>query len=68
MQTFRWVKVRSQEHTDFEVPGLPEGNFEIISKNSDGISIAKFSGLQNGTIGTHVQWIAKSSSGLEKHV
>ena len=40
------------------VRGLPDGNFEKISKNSESTYVTEFCDLYNGIIGMDVQWIA----------
>ena len=45
-------------HEYFQLWGLPEGNFEKISKNFESTYIAEFDGLYNGIIGMDVRLIA----------
>ena len=40
---------------DFEISGLPEGNFEQMSKNVESTYITEFSALHNGIIGVHLR-------------
>ena len=45
-------------HEDFQLRGLPDGNFEKISKNSESTHVTEFCDLYNGINGMDVQWIA----------
>ena len=40
------------------VRGLPDGNFEKISRNSERTYVTEFCDLYNGINGMDVQWIA----------
>ena len=57
-QTFRWHKVNGQQSGAHRIWGLPEGNFEEISKTSENICNTEFPALRNGTNGVLLRLIA----------
>ena len=57
-QTQQCHEFRDWGPSDLQLRGLPEGNFEKISKNSESTYIIEFCGLYNGIIGMDVRWIA----------